>query len=171
VDLAIGAEVAAREWTDKDWMDARGSRFADELAEVLLVLGHRCLSWKVVGRLNIVVAELDEHVIRFRGQAFGPESVRAEGLCARSSVGHVEAVDESREIRAKAATIPSVVCLRGIADQFNAYRCARLAKARCRRLSGSAEAHGRTKEQEGNGEGGRKASGKEPSVHGAIVTL
>src|SRR6185437_12914122 len=169
MDLALRAEVTARKWSDEDGTNARGPRFADELAEILLVLGHRRLSRKVVGRLHVVVTELDQHVIRFGGQAPGPESICAEGLRAGSAMGHIEAVDESCEVRTKTPAITSVICLRGIANQFNPYRRTSFENSARRGTSENPGVLSIMKAQNDQDKCSREASCAEPEEHDAAI--
>src|ERR1700749_1152356 len=134
VDLAIWAEVTASERGNENRMDTGGARFADELAEVLFVLSHGCLSREMVGRLHVVMAELDQHVVGPGGETHGPIPVGAEGLRARSAMRHVDAVDRCRQVFTESTTISCVIGLRGIANQFNSNRGTRLSSIRCLRL-------------------------------------
>ena len=120
VDFAVGFEVAAGERGDEDGFDVGGAGFFDVAAEVGFVLGHGGLAREMVFALQVVVAELNEHVVGFGLEAALPEALLAEGLGAGSAFGHVDAVDLGGEVGAEAAAVAGVVGLGGVADEVDA---------------------------------------------------
>src|SRR5206468_6630885 len=78
------------------------------------------LAWEMVLALEVVVAELDEHVVGFGLEASLPESLLAEGFGAGASFGHVHAIDLRRHVCAEPSAVAGVVRLGRVADQIDA---------------------------------------------------
>src|SRR5277367_1239239 len=120
VNLAVASEVAAGQRGDEDGLDIGGAGFLDVSAEVGFVFGHGGLAWEMVFALEVVVAELDEHVVGLGLEAALPEALLAESFGAGTPFGHVDAIDLGGKVRAEAAAVAGVVGLGGVADEVDA---------------------------------------------------
>ena len=82
------------------------------LAKIGFLLGHGGLAGKMVFALEVVVADLNEHVVGLGLETLLPQALFAECFGAGATFGHVQAVDLGGEVRTEAAAVASVVGLR-----------------------------------------------------------
>ena len=61
---------------------------------------------------NIVMPELDQHVVGLGLERSFPQTLRTERPCARAAFGHVHTVNLGRQVGAESAPIPCMVSLR-----------------------------------------------------------
>src|ERR1700677_3948490 len=92
VDLAILPKVASGQGSHEDRLDALCARLRYKRTQVFLVLRHRDLTIVVVLTFHIVVAKLDQHVVRPGTQTLVPDSEFSEGLCACTPSRHIDAI-------------------------------------------------------------------------------
>src|ERR1700678_3756790 len=121
MDFSVGLKISSGQRRDEHGFDSRCSRLLHIAAQVGFVLRHSRLAWEVVLALEIVVSELNEHVVGLCLEAPFPEALLAKGFGAGTTLCHIYAVDLRSQIGAETSSIPCVVGLGGVADEINSY--------------------------------------------------
>ncbi len=122
MNLPITLEVSARQRRTQHWRNPRRTSLRDESPQVRLVVCHRDLAVVLrdpIHLLHVIVPELDHHVIRLRRQRAIPQPQRPKCLGASAPARHVDAIDRSGEISAKAPPISRVIRLCRITYQVH----------------------------------------------------
>ena len=118
--LALGRKIPAHNRRHQNRRGAHGAGFLDVANHVVVIGGGR-IGFAVRSFAgHVVMAELDEDVLRSRSQSFGPRSFGAKAHRTAPVQRKVREFHSRSERRAEAGSPSASIVHRGIADEHNA---------------------------------------------------